>query len=696
MRLLDTGSLTLHSFIGRRIPEYGILSHTWRDDEVTFEDINHLSSPHAAKSKAGFEKVRRTCALAARDGFKYVWIDTCCIDKSSTSELSEAINSMWKWYQRSRICYAFLDDVQTTDDLAAARWFTRGWTLQELLAPTRVIFLNKHWDVIGTRMRLAHEITKITGIDTNALESGWSLLTYIRRASIAVRMSWASSRQTTREEDLAYCLLGLFDVNMPLLYGEGIKAFERLQEEIMRHSTDQSILAWKYPGHVRSGPVSAPVLARHPRAFKDSADILPTHKDVEPFFMTNKGLRISLPIRNGCGVLACYRKGDITHAVGIPLLAVEGKGNGIFTRDSASFEMLPSDAASEPAQRIYILRTPHQQRNREFLWVRSYPTDSYRFGPCRIKYRASQGQWDVTNRTIEMDRDPESDRVYELKVECLKGPSFLVSITVKGLTLDGARWALTHIPTERHPDASIRKCRGLLQLDLGNREAFSTALHWGTVLSHKVLILDIYVGKLPREPWSFSWFSRLNLFGFIPSLKWRRHIQALSLMVIWHIGRASVAWIAAGSIEAVVQQLFPVSCSVFSICRLITRYTFAHFQLLAALFRSDKTALIHFSEWYFTTSSLCYLFLQARHTGYEWLGDRFLGSFDILITLNNLVFCGLDLEYVFLLLGMILFQPLVGASLLWTGLVSLVWAGLVRRCKGFFQRMGFSRRAGSL
>ena len=158
MWLLDTSTLELRDFVGASIPPYAILSHTWGDDEVTFKDMRKYRE--AAKNKAGYTKIQRCCEKAQESGHQYVWIDTCCIDKRSSAELSEAINSMWKWYQKSEVCFAYLADVPIAeflspdgenDVLSNSRWFTRGWTLQELIAPLTVKFLGQDWSVIGIK-----------------------------------------------------------------------------------------------------------------------------------------------------------------------------------------------------------------------------------------------------------------------------------------------------------------------------------------------------------------------------------------------------------------------------------------------------------------------------------------------------------------------------------------------------------------
>ncbi|KAK0713229.1 hypothetical protein B0T26DRAFT_742034 [Lasiosphaeria miniovina] len=219
-------------------------------DELSLQDFSNYQQRQQHEHKNGFLKIQSCCARALSDGYAYAWIDTVCIDERSSAEITEAINSMYHWYAKAAVCYAYLEDlasekesVPLSSDLKRCRWFTRSWTLQELIAPKTVIFFNKSWDVIGERKHLAHQLSSITGIDCKAL-----LGNPIRMFSIASRISWASRRETTRAEDLGYCLLGIFGINMPLLYGEGgQRAFFRLQHEILCNSNNQSIFAWSIP-----------------------------------------------------------------------------------------------------------------------------------------------------------------------------------------------------------------------------------------------------------------------------------------------------------------------------------------------------------------------------------------------------------------------------------------------------------------
>jgi hypothetical protein len=233
--------MELRSFQEDEVPEYAILSHTWHDDEVLFEDLHDMDR---ASKQAGFRKIRFCCEQALKDDIQFVWVDTCCIEKSSSAELSEAINSMFLWYREAKVCYAYLQDVSALvigNERIQSRWFERAWTLQELLAPESVIFYSSDWNFLGTKDdHLKSAISWATGIEEEYL-SGKQL----KWASIAKRMSWAPKRNATRGEDIAYSLFGIFDVQMPLLYGEGKwKAFLRLQEEIMKSSNDHTLFAW--------------------------------------------------------------------------------------------------------------------------------------------------------------------------------------------------------------------------------------------------------------------------------------------------------------------------------------------------------------------------------------------------------------------------------------------------------------------
>jgi Heterokaryon incompatibility protein (HET) len=402
-------------------PNYAILSHTWGREEVLFEDIalgpNHEidsldkeqqitqgyrsdSRPHGGigfgkfrlrllklfqeernlpgvcKScqprnqsllsqrrshiKAGWKKIWSACLQACRDGYDYIWIDTCCINKSSSTELAEALNSMFEWYEMSATCYVILEDCKlcphrlkwqslhrlklqsTWPSLAEAymsylsyfnpvdgcteaqighcRWVSRGWTLQELIAPSEIKFFDQDWTFIGTRHQMASKLSDVTGVASSLLSDGGLLFISVddkatikrqklHQFPVAVRMSWAAKRQTTRIEDQAYSLLGLFGVSMPLLYGEGNKAFLRLQEEIIKLSNDDSILAWEFVDDIEHEIFENQLLAPSPENFcwwspRRSSELTlccPTTDKEKPSFddrfeITQKSLQITVPL----------------------------------------------------------------------------------------------------------------------------------------------------------------------------------------------------------------------------------------------------------------------------------------------------------------------------------------------------------------------------------------------------------------
>ncbi|KAL9084626.1 MAG: hypothetical protein Q9165_007981 [Trypethelium subeluteriae] len=243
MRLLERDSkneLVLHEFGDEHAPAYAILSHTWAADkeEVSYQDVEAGIN----KCKVGYKKLQFCAEWAAADGLRYFWVDTCCIDKRDNTELSKAITSMFRWYQKAARCYVYLSDVPMQDgnvdtrqpngawELAfrKSRWFTRGWTLQELIAPNLVEFFNSEGERLGNKLTLEVMIYDVTGIPISALRQ-----TPLSKFSINEQMSWAAHRHTKEPEDEAYCLIGMFDISMPLLYGEGRqKALKRLHEEI--------------------------------------------------------------------------------------------------------------------------------------------------------------------------------------------------------------------------------------------------------------------------------------------------------------------------------------------------------------------------------------------------------------------------------------------------------------------------------
>ena len=251
MRLLERnndGEFRLTNF-NNHIPKYAILSHTWGADteEVDFRDLIDSTG----RSKDGYHKIRFCGEQASRDGLQYFWVDTCCIDKSNSTELAEAINSMFRWYHDAAKCYVYLSDVSIAkrkrgtslsweSAFRASRWFTRGWTLQELLAPSSIEFFSQEGKRLGDKKTLERQIHEITGIAIAAIRGA-----PLSQFGVEERLLWAENRQTTREEDKAYSLLGIFDVYVPLIYGEGKdNALSRLKEEINKPSKGKCLTSF--------------------------------------------------------------------------------------------------------------------------------------------------------------------------------------------------------------------------------------------------------------------------------------------------------------------------------------------------------------------------------------------------------------------------------------------------------------------
>ncbi|OJA12257.1 hypothetical protein AZE42_04077 [Rhizopogon vesiculosus] len=369
MRLLHTKDLCWIE-TPKSVQPYAILSHRWLVDpneEVSFQDLQRRQVPpsegshshHAVcdiiqlqaaltdyfkehtfhpdvRRKEGFIKLKGACDRAFQDGLNYIWVDTCCIDKNSSAELSEAINSMYAWYKDSAVCYVYLHDVDhnippdLTSALKGADWFKRGWTLQELLAPDNVYFFAKDWSRIGTKATWAFPLHEITRIRKEIL------LGIPCSPSIAERMSWAVGRKTQKIEDRAYSLMGIFGVHMPIIYGEGEKAFRRLQLEIIKSSNDQTIFAWydslEYPNPSRQRGLlaSAPDVflwkSPHPLVNIDHSSFLRCLPQTvgcrnrsgdqlnleQGFAIQNDGIHITLPMKQKGGswlaVLKCKRE----------------------------------------------------------------------------------------------------------------------------------------------------------------------------------------------------------------------------------------------------------------------------------------------------------------------------------------------------------------------------------------------------
>ncbi|KAI1871726.1 hypothetical protein JX265_005712 [Neoarthrinium moseri] len=423
MRLLNVHTLAFEEFHRAQVPPYAILSHRWRDEEVAFNEIH---TPEAT-TKAGYVKIWRFCEKAAELGFEYGWVDTCCIDKTNSTELSEAINSMFRWYQNSAICLAYLFDVTAeayqespSASLAQSKWFTRGFTLQELLAPAQVYFLASDWTPLGDRDSLALLVSNITGInkwyltqpmeETSATQADLPLesrLSRVQKATFAEKMSWAARRQTEREEDMAYSLLGLCGVNMPLLYGEGPGAFRRLQQEMIRQQCDPSLLAWdlvfdipdehpiakllhdpsslwprpstffgwehpwSHPTHWTARMKGARgVLASHPAAFANSARLIPFDASLDDWELTVKGLALELPTSHDehpYVVLPFRMSGNPWQLIAVPLIRI---GQDLYGRAALPPKLVPYATWFRWQPRRLVLSTKDHEESH--IWATQY------------------------------------------------------------------------------------------------------------------------------------------------------------------------------------------------------------------------------------------------------------------------------------------------------------------------------------
>ena len=377
----------------------------------------------------GFSKIDKCCALARSDGWEYVWIDNCCIDQKSSAELSEAINSMYRWYQDAVVCYAYLSDISvstgSTDfprkKLRKSRWFTRGWTLQELLAPECVIFYDRDWIDVGTKRSLQHLISDATGINASHLfEPGL--------ASAAAKMSWASSRETTRPEDIAYCLLGLYNVNMPLLYGEGAtKAFERLQHEIIRSGFDESIFAWLMPIQYK-GRSHGGMLAPSPEYFSRSGNIVCIAAP------DNYGTRITL---TSSGISLASRFQSIPNQRHRER-EYERAGYG-YLRTEGALYTVPLACADKERKRY-----PLKLHLEELM-----PWQVSRLLPYQFDYMADGWLCDPNTRTFHINRTLFNEELYKPPRLPLKYPSTLsIRLSLKAqerLSFRGVDWGTNEL-----------------------------------------------------------------------------------------------------------------------------------------------------------------------------------------------------------------------------------------------------------
>ncbi|KAK5693188.1 hypothetical protein LTR17_025232 [Elasticomyces elasticus] len=411
MRLLNLYSLPFKEFYGEYgRPPYAILSHRWTKDEASHRDFVQ-GCDHRGSGKitdfCTFARGRLTRVWNKQRHLyedevvlQWGWVDTICIDKTSSQEVSESINSMFAWYEEAAVCYVFLRDVPPSAPgnptvlkaFANSEWFERGWTLQEMLASRNVIFCNQAWQVIGHKCThgagfrpcacamkynqhvygpaLNAEISRRTNINPRYLRLEDSIF----KASIACRLSWAARRDTTRIEDMAYCLLGILEVNMPLLYGEGGRAWERLQEEIIKRSSDQSIFAWARSHDSSDGFGCA--LANEPVYFAEASNIVTTSKSPDaPYALTNIGL----------GVRARTRKiwdSEVQREVFVIWLNcghyTREDGKGAFVPSVMTIARVGSPSSNSTYKRVWcspqVLAAKGEEVPERLFYVRAWPS----------------------------------------------------------------------------------------------------------------------------------------------------------------------------------------------------------------------------------------------------------------------------------------------------------------------------------
>ncbi|KAI4186290.1 MAG: hypothetical protein LQ346_005716 [Caloplaca aetnensis] len=319
-RLINTLTYALHENV--RSPEYAILSHRWVGSEVTFQQLDSTEWRTINLESQPMKKIRDACRKARerRPPIEWLWVDTCCIDKTNNVELASALNSMFEWYFGATVCYGYLYDVKwdsssrqiskSTDPERPGKesaWFERGWTLQELLAPRHMEFYDGDWNFMDTRKNLANLLRERTGIAEQYLTGA----SKFKAACVATKMSWMAGRTTTAVEDIAYSMLGLLNITMEIRYGEGVKAFMRLQRTLMESSTDESLFAWTTPpselrcyrglGHVPEfSPPHWGLLAPSPDCFSKSRDLvvlpdLHVARLAGGYRMTQQGVHFQLP-----------------------------------------------------------------------------------------------------------------------------------------------------------------------------------------------------------------------------------------------------------------------------------------------------------------------------------------------------------------------------------------------------------------
>jgi hypothetical protein len=450
MRLISTTSYRFECFREPNIPRYTILSHTWAvEGEVTYADVSAHHKHHGERDlhrHPGYLKLRRFCEVARDHGFVWCWLDGVCIDRSSCAEVSEAIACEWEWFRNAALCIVHLSDVPTPMSLDqngpnaithVPRWFARGWTLPELIAPANVQFYGASWQHLGSKYLLRATICALTGIDEHSLFAA-----DLASVSVARRMAWAAGRTTARGEDAAYSLLGLFDVQIAVRYGEGgRRAFVRVQEEILRETEDHSLFAWRAPASREPAGEWIGVLAESPANFAPrrsgaaaaavaaavaASEELPPGSLPPPYFVgephevTNRGIKVHLPLlrdRGGGGVTAilnCRSPSNPDCYIGLPLVPMDedpdqsSVGYRRYAREGASdlADVSARQRLNATPETIYLLKSNitratagRHLRGAARCWLRALETGRPSYRLARV---TNPGAWSTEWRTMDV------------------------------------------------------------------------------------------------------------------------------------------------------------------------------------------------------------------------------------------------------------------------------------------------------
>ncbi|KJA27585.1 hypothetical protein HYPSUDRAFT_862747 [Hypholoma sublateritium FD-334 SS-4] len=314
-----------------RHSRYAILSHTWIRDvpgDVIYQGWNTRE-----RYPAGYRKVAYFCAVAAQaHGVGFGWMDNVCINKDSSSELDESIRSMYKWYRGAHVCISFLSQSWDLSGMKDDSWFTRGWTLQELLAPRDNYFYNGNWEYLGSSTDEAiqsaiESASTITRAELEACRRGET-----DRIPISRRLQLAAKRQVTREEDMAYSLMGLLGVDISVAYGEGTEhAFFRLVREML--STKKDVLDIFNHGYYPSRKIIPATIDNYrirsttiyTPDFEGKLQQSQWQPPSEPIVLTHLGVRIPLLLVHALKVdrfdAQCVPVGDLCGSIQMSLSA---------------------------------------------------------------------------------------------------------------------------------------------------------------------------------------------------------------------------------------------------------------------------------------------------------------------------------------------------------------------------------------